>query len=42
MKRDWTIIFAASKVNDAPYDGDKLPQQQWAWPEGTWLQQRLA
>ena len=37
----WQLIFLQSKVNRAAYDGDKLPTQNWDWPKGTWLQNRL-
>ena len=37
----WLRVFSNSKVNGAPYWGDNLPAYQWAWPTGTYLQQRL-
>jgi hypothetical protein len=37
----WQLIFQQSKVNNGPYDGDRLPAQNWHWPQGTWLQTRL-
>lgn len=36
----WESIFLQSKVNNALYDEDQLPQQNWQWPQGTWLQTR--
>jgi len=35
------LIFQQSKVNNGAYDGDRLPAQNWHWPQGTWLQTRL-
>jgi hypothetical protein len=37
----WQLIFQQSKVNNGAYDGDRLPAQNWRWPQGTWLQRRL-
>ena len=37
----WLRVFSNSRVNGAPYWGDNLPAYQWAWPTGTYLQQRL-
>jgi hypothetical protein len=37
----WKLIFQQSKVNNGAYDGDRLPRQNWHWPQGTWLQTRL-
>jgi len=37
----WQLIFAQSKVNNARYDGDRLLDQNWVWPEATWFQMRL-
>ena len=37
----WQLIFLQSKVNGAAYRGDKLPHYKWAWPKGTWLQNRI-
>jgi len=37
----WQLIFIESKVNNARYDGDRLLDQNWAWPKGTWFQMRL-
>jgi hypothetical protein len=36
----WQLIFSQSKVNDGAYDGDRLPDQHWVWPEQTWFQKR--
>ncbi|HEY3306462.1 MAG TPA: hypothetical protein VGL70_23320 [Candidatus Binatia bacterium] len=37
----WQLIFRQSRVNNGIYDGDRLPAQNWDWPQGTWLQERL-
>ena len=37
----WELIFRQSRVNDGIYDGDRLPGNNWQWPQGTWLQTRL-
>ena len=37
----WQLIFRQSRVNDGIYYGDRLPGQNWQWPQGTWLQTRL-
>jgi hypothetical protein len=37
----WQLIFQQSKVNNGAYYGDRLPAQNWHWPQGTWLQKRL-
>jgi len=37
----WQIIFSQSRANGAAYDGDRLPAQNWAWPQGTWFQSRV-
>ena len=37
----WQLIFLQSKVNRGIYDGDRLPTQNWDWPQGTWFQNRL-
>ena len=37
----WQLIFIESKVNNARYDGDRLLDQNWVWPEATWFQMRL-
>jgi hypothetical protein len=38
----WQMIFLQSKVNNGPYDGDRLTMQNWVWPRGTWFQNRLS
>ncbi len=37
----WQVIFEQSRVNNGAYDGDRLPAQNWDWPQGTWFQERL-
>jgi len=37
----WEVIFQNSKANNADYYGDRLPVQNWDWPQGTWFQKRL-
>lgn len=37
----WELIFRQSRVNDGIYYGDRLPGNNWQWPQGTWLQTRL-
>jgi len=37
----WQLVFLQSKVNRGTYDGDRLPRQNWSWPQQTWFQQRL-
>lgn len=37
----WQIIFLQSRVNYGAYDGDRLPAQNWDWPQETWFQTRL-
>jgi len=37
----WQLVFLQSKANNGPYDEDELPQLNWKWPQGTWLQKRL-
>jgi hypothetical protein len=37
----WQLIFKQSRVNNGAYDGDRLPAQNWHWPQGTWFQTRL-
>jgi hypothetical protein len=34
----WESIFYQSPVNNGRYDEDELPQVNWDWPSGTWLQ----
>jgi hypothetical protein len=36
----WQLVFSQSKVNGAPYDGDKLTHRRWRWPTNTYLQRR--
>lgn len=37
----WVSVFNQSPANNAPYDGDRLPEQVWQWPTGTWFQTRV-
>jgi len=37
----WQLVFLQSKVNRGAYDGDRLPRQNWSWPQQTWFQERL-
>lgn len=37
----WQLVFAQSKVNGAPYQGEQLTGQVWNWPKDTFLQRRL-
>jgi hypothetical protein len=37
----WQSIFFQSPANSGRYDEDELPQVNWEWPKGTWLQGRL-
>ena len=37
----WELIFIQSRANNAPYDGDRLPGNNWQWPKDTWFQTRL-
>ena len=37
----WVAVFSQSPVNNAPYDGERLPEQIWRWPTGTWFQARV-
>ncbi|HWO40791.1 MAG TPA: hypothetical protein VNO43_03200 [Candidatus Eisenbacteria bacterium] len=37
----WQLVFLHSKVNGAPYDGEKLASRSWDWPKDTYLQRRL-
>jgi hypothetical protein len=37
----WQLVFAQSKVNGAPYNGEELPGRNWSWPRDTYLQRRL-
>ena len=36
----WQLIFLQSKANSGLYDEDRLPTQNWAWPQETWFQKR--
>lgn len=36
----WQVVFSQSRVNGAPYDGDKLETSRWHWPSNTFLQRR--
>ena len=38
---NWEAIFTQSPVNQGYYNEQRLPQQHWAWPRGTWFQSRL-
>jgi len=35
------MVGFTSKVNGAPYDGEKLVSRRWNWPNNTYLQRRL-
>ena len=37
----WQLIFQQSKANNGAYYGDRLPAQNWDWPQETWFQKRL-
>jgi hypothetical protein len=37
----WQLVFWQSKVNGAPYHGEKLPVRPWNWPTDTFLQRQL-
>jgi len=37
----WKLIFQQSKVNNGAYEGDRLPAQNWHWPQETWFQKGL-
>lgn len=37
----WQQVFLQSKVNGAPYHGDKLSGNNWQWPKDTYFQRRL-
>jgi len=32
--KSWELIFRQSRVNNGVYDGDRLPGQNWQWPQG--------
>ncbi|MEX0803495.1 MAG: hypothetical protein WD688_09290 [Candidatus Binatia bacterium] len=36
----WQLVFGQSKVNGAPYEGEKLATARWHWPSDTYLQRR--
>ena len=36
----WQLIFLQSRANSGAYSGDRLPAQNWHWPQGTWFQKR--
>ena len=36
----WQLVFGQSKVNGAPYEGEKLAIARWHWPTDTYLQRR--
>lgn len=38
----WQLMFLQSKANDNVYHGDSLATYHWAWPRGTWFQNRLS
>lgn len=38
---NWQVVFLASRVNGARYEGDGLPCYRWDWPTKTWLSERL-
>ena len=38
---NWEAIFTQSPVNQGYYNEQRLPQQHWDWPRGTWFQSRL-
>lgn len=37
----WISVFSQSPVNNAPYHGERLPDQKWQWPANTWFQARV-
>ncbi len=37
----WVSVFSQSRVNNAPYVGDRLPNHIWRWPADTWFQTRV-
>jgi hypothetical protein len=37
----WISVFSQSRVNNAPYGGDRLPDWIWRWPADTWFQTRV-
>jgi hypothetical protein len=38
----WEFVSLQSRVNNSGYGGDSLATQNWAWPQETWFQKRLA
>jgi hypothetical protein len=36
----WQLVFLQSRANESPYEGDRLPAQNWHWPQETWFQKR--
>ena len=36
----WQLVFLQSKANGCLYQGEDLPQINWAWPKNTWFQER--
>jgi hypothetical protein len=36
----WQLIFLQSKANNCAYVEERLPMQNWHWPQGTWFQKR--
>jgi len=36
----WQLVFSQSKVNGAPYEGEKFIPARWHWPTDTYLQRR--
>ena len=39
-KSFWQLVFGQSKVNGAPYEGEKTIPARWHWPTNTYLQRR--
>ncbi|HEX2928199.1 MAG TPA: hypothetical protein VHV54_00700 [Candidatus Binatia bacterium] len=37
----WEAVFSQSPANEGYYNGERLPQAHWGWPQGTWFQSRL-
>ena len=38
--KSWQLIFLQSRANNGIYTGERLPAQNWHWPEETWFQKR--
>lgn len=38
----WQLVSVQSKLNKSGYSCDSLATQNWAWPQKTWFQKRLA